>query len=66
MPSSDWVCQECAWVGLGSGLGKRCKWLIHKPSAGIRLKIRVSVVRFRPWPPSNKKFGAIIVSAINR
>ena len=33
--------------------GKRCKWLIVKPlePSGNGLKIRVSVVRFRPWPP---------------
>jgi hypothetical protein len=29
--SSDWVCQGGARVRLGSGAGKRCKWLINNP-----------------------------------
>ena len=32
----------------GERAGKRCKWLIIQP---LKLKIRVSVVRFCPWPP---------------
>jgi len=55
------VCQECAQLSLGVpglclgeagvGAGKRCKCLIIKPlePATNGLKIRVSVVRFRPW-----------------
>src|ERR1700730_12486088 len=50
--NSDWVCHECALVA-GERAGKRCKWLIIKPPepADNGLKIRVSAVRFCPWPP---------------
>jgi hypothetical protein len=31
VPNSDWVCRNCALMCLGTGAGKRCKWLIDKP-----------------------------------
>src|ERR1700674_4440438 len=50
--NSAWVCRDCAWVRLGSGLA-RLQVVDYKAprTSDNGLKIRVSVVRFRPWPP---------------
>jgi len=55
MKPSTPVCQEC--VELRLGVPGLC--LDEARTRDNGLKIRVSVVRFRPWPPINQRFRVI-------